>query len=81
MAEYKQNSRIAPTSTAEKPLRALAPLTDLQRMAIAQKRDLVHQHLPELVPFIADLAKAGLIDGWRSVTSVTTPDGVTYGNS
>lgn len=50
-------------------------------MAIAQKRDLVHQHLPELVPFIADLAKAGLIDGWRSVTSVTTPDGVTYGNS
>ena len=35
-------------------------------------RNACHAMLPEAVPFIADLVKAGLIYGWRDVADVRT---------
>mgnify|MGYP001030781518 CR=1 FL=1 len=46
-------------------------LTDAEAVEVAEKRRLVLQHMPELVPEIKELVQAGLIDGWRNVRSVT----------
>jgi len=47
-----------------KPLRAL---TEREKSIIARRRELVHEHMPEVVPQIRALVEAGLIDGWRNV--------------
>jgi len=80
MSDYKRNARRDKPAATPKPRRPPASLTTEQQLAVAQRRALVHEHLPDAVPFISELAKLGMIDGWRNVVSVTTPDGVTYGN-
>lgn len=47
------------------------PLSEDEAAAVAEKRKLVLQHMPEMVPMIKDLVDAGLIDGWRNVRQVT----------
>ncbi len=32
---------------------------------------MVHQHMPDAIPMIRELANLGMIDGWRSVTFIT----------
>lgn len=46
------------------------PLTDGDRERIAQNKQLVEQHLPELVPFIKELYAKGAVEGWRCVQHV-----------
>jgi hypothetical protein len=50
--------------------RVLQPLSDIDQARVAEKRQLVMTHMPELVPEIKELVALGLIDGWRNVRSV-----------
>jgi hypothetical protein len=43
---------------------------DLAMEIIARRRELVHKHMPELVPEIKAMVEAGLIDGWRNVQRI-----------
>ncbi|SFW40411.1 hypothetical protein SAMN05216414_1402 [Nitrosovibrio sp. Nv17] len=52
------------------PARRPAPLSEAERLRVAENRRLVLTHMPELVAQISNLVKAGLIDGWRNVKSV-----------
>jgi hypothetical protein len=52
---------------ARKPL---APLSKHEQEIIARRRELVHKHMPELVPEIKAMVEAGLIDGWRNVQRI-----------
>jgi hypothetical protein len=54
------------------PIRAkpLAPLSAHEQEIIARRRELVHKHMPELVPEIKAMVEAGLIDGWRNVQRI-----------
>lgn len=53
---------------AKRPLRVLS---EDEKNEIAHKRALIHTHLPDAVPFVKELHEFGMIDGWRSVISVT----------
>jgi hypothetical protein len=50
--------------------RPLAPLSAREQEIVGRRRDLVLQHMPELVPEIKALVDAGMIDGWRNVTRI-----------
>jgi hypothetical protein len=50
--------------------RPLAPLSAREQEIIGRRRELVLQHMPELVPEIKALVDAGMIDGWRNVTRI-----------
>jgi len=50
--------------------RVLQPLSDIEQARVAEKRQLVKTHMPELVPEIKELVELGLIDGWRNVRTV-----------
>lgn len=51
--------------------RVLPPLTPAAQARVRENRALVHEHLPEALPFIKELHELGLIDGWRNVEDVT----------
>ena len=51
--------------------RPLPPLTEDEREQVQKNRALVHEHLPELVPWIAELHKENMLPGWRGVVKVT----------
>jgi|GEM_PF-2317130 len=53
---------------------ALRPLNEQEQEAVARRRALVHEHMPELVPEIKALVDAGLIDGWRNVIRIEVFD-------
>lgn len=55
-------------------------LTEAEHAEVARKRELVHIHAPELVPFISALTKAGMIAGWRNVEKVTIHKEPDHGN-
>lgn len=79
MNTYKQHGRAA---TAPMPPRTTPPpLSDAEKLAVSQRVALVKEHLPEAMEGIKRLHELGMIDGLRSIVSVITPDGVTYGNS
>jgi len=46
-----------------------SPLTEAEEARIAENRDLILEHMPEMLPIIRNLHAEGLIDGWRSVKS------------
>lgn len=48
--------------------RRLNPARDGER--IAEHRDFVRAHVPELVPIIKEMVEAGCLTGWRDVISV-----------
>lgn len=50
------------------------PLSDAETDRVAENRAFVHEHLPELVPFIKDLHAEGLIDGWRAIGNCKLSD-------
>lgn len=77
MSDYKKHSR-----TTIEPVAHQAPpaLSDAEKLVIAQRVNLVKEHIPEAMDFIKDMHAFGMVDGLRCITSVTTPDGVTYGN-
>lgn len=73
--EYaRQRGREAPDSPVEQPARTkaipLVPLTSADQARIASNRALVHEHLPEALPFIKELHELGMIPGWRAVEAV-----------
>lgn len=47
-----------------KPLKALS---EAEQAAVAANQAAIYEHMPELVPIIKELHKAGMIDGWRGV--------------
>lgn len=49
-------------------------LSTAEMERIANNRAFVHEHLPELVPFIKGLHAEGLIDGWRTVVRCSLLD-------
>jgi hypothetical protein len=49
------------------------PLTAEGHARAAEMRAAVHATIPDAVPLIHALHRAGLIDGWRSVTYVGPP--------
>jgi hypothetical protein len=51
--------------------RALPPLSAAAQARVHQNRALVHEHMPEALPFIKELHELGMIDGWRNVEEVT----------
>jgi len=64
-----------PSAEEKKPvvypkLSPAQPLTDAELSRVNENRLLVHQHIPEAIPFIGDLAKLGMIHGWRNVRKV-----------
>lgn len=77
MNDYKKHSRKT-DEAAER--HAPPPLSEAEKLAIAQRVNLVKKHIPEAMDFIKDLHALGMVDGLRCITSVTTPDGVKYGN-
>ena len=50
--------------------RPLRELSQREMELIARRRELVIEHMPELVPEIKALVDAGLIDGWRNVQRI-----------
>lgn len=48
----------------------LPPLSAAAQARVAENRALVHEHLPEALPFIKELHELGMISGWRAVESV-----------
>lgn len=46
------------------------PLSAAAQARVAENRALVHEHLPEALPFIKELHELGMIDGWRDVVEV-----------
>lgn len=79
MNKYKQHGRTPSTTVAARP--APPPLSEAEKLAVSQRVALVKEHIPEAMEGIKQLHALGMIDGLRSIISVTTPDGVTYGNS
>ncbi|MDR9834871.1 hypothetical protein [Herbaspirillum huttiense] len=47
------------------------PLSGRDMERARETKSLVHQHMPEAIPMIRELANLGMIDGWRSVTFIT----------
>lgn len=47
------------------------PLSAAAQARVHQNRALVHEHMPEALPFIKELHELGMIDGWRNVEEVT----------
>ena len=60
-------SRKHAPSTASTPRPPLSA-RDMERAR--EVKSLVHQHMPEAIPMIRELANLGMIDGWRSVTFI-----------
>jgi hypothetical protein len=52
------------------PRRILCELKPAQLARVARNKAAVYEHMPEMVPIIKELHEAGMIDGWRGVTSV-----------
>ena len=48
----------------------MPPLSAAAQARVHKNRALVHEHLPEALPFIKELHELGMIPGWRSVESV-----------
>jgi len=64
-------------TTKEPEKRKARALTEEEKSQIAERRAMVHSHLPELVPFIKELHERGAVDGWRCVRKVeifTSPE-------
>lgn len=57
-------------NNTERPTKQLRELTDAEFERVRQRRKLIHEHAPELVDFITQLQKEGMIDGWRNITLV-----------
>ena len=53
----------------------MRPLIPAQQAEIAKRKALVEEHLPEAVVLIKQFFELGMIDGWRSVVSVTFTPG------
>lgn len=47
--------------------RPLPPPTPAEEAHAREMRAFVHEHAPELVPFLQELAAAGMFAGWRTV--------------
>lgn len=70
---------LAKPAPVPRPLRALSAA---EQEKVAENRAAVHEHLPEMLPFIKELHEAGLIDGWRSVVKVELlQEGKNHGNA
>ena len=66
-AQIKGNT-VRPAVVANKATSTLTDeLSDAEIERIAQNRDFVKEHIPEIVDLIKELHAAGMIDGWRSV--------------
>lgn len=52
------------------PKRPLRELTQREKDVVAERRAQVHAMGQDAVDFVAELHKAGMIDGWRSVGDV-----------
>lgn len=52
----------------------LPPLSAREQEQVAERRALHHKHLPEFLPFVTEMHELGLIEGWRSVRTVTVFD-------
>lgn len=62
--------------------RPLRTLSVAEQAKVAENRAAVHEHLPEMLPFIKELHEAGMIDGWRSVVKVELfKEGKDHGNA
>lgn len=48
-----------------------APLSPAEEARIAETRAAILEHMPEMLPIIRNLHAEGLIDGWRSVKSLS----------
>lgn len=48
----------------------LRELSGAEKQQVAENRAAVHEHLPEMLPFIKELHEAGMIAGWRSIVKV-----------
>lgn len=70
---YQQD---ATESTAKKNVeytvrkRPPRPLSKLEEEMIQQRRRLIYEHYPELIPIIKEATVLGLINGWRDVCMV-----------
>jgi hypothetical protein len=51
----------------KKPLR---DLTEIEKAKVAENREMVRMHMPELGPMLKELNDLGMMDGWRSVGEV-----------
>lgn len=60
----------APLPQASEGSKPLPPLSAAERARVERNIKMVKQHLPEMVPFIKEMHELGLIEGWRSVTTV-----------
>lgn len=46
---------------------ALKPLSEAEEARVADNKDFILTHMPEMLPIIRDLLAADLVDGWRSI--------------
>ncbi len=59
--------------------KALPELSDEEKEAIAERVRLVQKHMPDAWEFMKALKAEGMIDGMRSIASVTVFEGVNHG--
>ena len=66
----------------EKECKPLPPLTAEEKEVVEKNRALVHQYLPELLPWMNALHEAHMLPGWRGVENVVIFDkGNNHGNA
>ncbi|OGT21498.1 MAG: hypothetical protein A2342_09495 [Gallionellales bacterium RIFOXYB12_FULL_54_9] len=76
---HDQGRALVKPDPVTRPLRVLSAA---EQAKVAENRAAVHEHLPEMLPFIKKLHEAGLIDGWRSVVKVELfKEGKDHGNT
>jgi len=67
-SKYQPGARRAHSPTAVPTPRPPLSGHDMERAR--ETKSLVHQHMPDAIPMIRELANLGMIDGWRSVTFI-----------
>jgi hypothetical protein len=67
MTSYAAQKGRAATVAQPVSRQASAPLTEAEEARIAENRDLILEHMPEMLPIIRNHHAEGNIDGWRSV--------------
>jgi hypothetical protein len=75
MTSYAAQKGRAATVAQPVSRQASAPLTEAEEARIAENRDLILEHMPEMLPIIRNLHAEGLIDGWRSFARFALLDG------
>lgn len=74
MSSYAaQKGRAAPVARSPQTVEART-LTEAEEARVANNRDLVLEHMPEMLQIIRQLHAEGLIDGWRSVRCTLLDD-------